>query len=96
MIVMKSAMCLMVLALGLVGCGGSTDGADGDDECQEALDKLEECDITVFGIDEQAASECNSQSECVAVCVNDGSCTDIRAAVNGTANSVATCVNDCI
>ncbi len=59
---MRSVICLvMVLGLGVVGCGNNA--------CEDAVEKLEdECDIDLgdSAPDEDEASECAEDDECVA------------------------------
>jgi hypothetical protein len=73
---------LMVLVLGLASVACSND-------CDEAVDKLEECGASdVTGAD---ADECDGASECVAGCINDASCDEIK---NGS-DKFSACVLGC-
>lgn len=80
---------VMALGLAVVGCGNN--------DCEDAVDKLEECGVTLPGGNpsDDDASECKASAECGAKCINDASCADIKAALSGTANSVGTCFAAC-
>jgi hypothetical protein len=59
-----------LLALSAVACGG--------DECDDAVDKLEECGWKgEGGVNEDA--ECSGAGECFAKCVNDAECSEINS-----------------
>jgi hypothetical protein len=59
---------LMVLVLGLASMACSND-------CDEAVDKVEECGLPV---DDTDTDECDGKKECAAGCTNDASCDDIK------------------
>lgn len=75
---------VLMLGLATVGCGNN--------ECEDAVDKLEECGVSGGGVDEDEASECNADSECVAKCINSASCSEIKSV---EANDFTACVLDC-
>jgi hypothetical protein len=62
---------LMVLVMGVACFGCSND-------CDDAVDKLEECNVPTEGEGSVDADECDGQSECVAKCINDHSCAEIK------------------
>ena len=79
---MKRILVAAVLGLMAMACG---------DECDDAVDKLEECGFT--GGDSDSDEECEGAAECVAKCINDAECSDITMP---TADSAYTqCVNAC-
>ena len=68
----RIAMALMTGFLAL-GCGS--------DECDDALDKLSECNLgTDFAGVDLDNDECNGRVRCVADCINNASCAQIIAA----------------
>lgn len=86
----------VLVAVMTLGLGVATAGC-GNNECEDAADKLDECgfdlgDSTPSDDDTQA---CNEKDECNAKCVNAGSCADIKAAVEGTDNGVFKCWAAC-
>jgi len=80
----------LVLGAAVTGCG--------NDECGDAVDKLDDCGL-LDDLEEQygkADDECNgSKDECVANCINDSSCDEIEEGLSGHANSFTSCVIDC-
>jgi hypothetical protein len=75
----------MALGLAVVGCGNN--------ECEDAADKVDEC-----GIDQGASkpsdddvSECNEKSECYAKCFNSASCDDIKTLAKGFTDCLGAC-----
>ena len=80
---------VMGLALAVAGCSSN--------DCEDAMDKLEECDVN-FGAaqpSDDEVSECNASAECGAKCINDASCADIKGALALMENSFTTCMNAC-
>lgn len=74
---------LMVLMLGLASVACSND-------CDEAVDKLEECGVT--GLEAGDTDECDGQSECIAGCINDASCEELK----GDSEKVSSCMAGCL
>lgn len=74
---------LMVLVLGLASFGCSND-------CDEAVDHLEECGVTELTAGD--TDECDGQSECVAGCINDASCEELK----GESDKLSACLAGCI
>lgn len=72
---------LMVLVLGLASFGCSND-------CDDAVEHLEECGATFGEVD---TDECDSRSECVAGCINDASCEELK----GDSEKVTACMLGC-
>jgi len=64
---------VLILGLAAVGCGNN--------ECEDAADKMEECGID--GGDSEPSddeiSECKEDAECGAKCTNSASCSEIKA-----------------
>ena len=63
---MKRLLMVVVLGLACFGCGN---------DCDDAVDKLEECGADVTSAD---TDDCSGQKECFAKCVNDASCDEIK------------------
>ena len=63
---MKRLLMMVVLGLACFACGN---------ECDDAADKFEECG---FEGEKGDTDECDGQSECVAKCTNEHSCTEIN------------------
>ena len=83
------AILLVVMGLGLavVGCSN---------ECDDAVDKAEECGLDSPDAEEQKElDECNESAECRAKCLNEASCDDIKAALAGTDNGLVKCALAC-
>jgi hypothetical protein len=69
---MKRLLLAVVLGALAVGCSN---------DCDDAVDKLEECGADVSGAD---TDDCDGASECVAGCINDASCEEIKSTdING-------------
>jgi hypothetical protein len=60
---------LLALVLGVLAVGCSND-------CDDAVDKLEECGQPVTNSD---TDDCSGAKECYAGCVNDASCADLKS-----------------
>ena len=58
---------LMVVGLALGGCGNN--------ECEDAADKIKECGGQTGSGD---TGDCSGASECVAKCINAASCAEIK------------------
>jgi hypothetical protein len=67
----------VVLGLACFGCGN---------DCDDAVDKLEECGLPTEDAD---TDDCSGEKECFAKCINDMSCDDIKA------GKYATCAAEC-
>ncbi|HEY6077881.1 MAG TPA: hypothetical protein VIW29_03720 [Polyangiaceae bacterium] len=80
---------VMALGLGVVGCGNN--------ECEDAADRLDECgfDLGESTPDDDETNECNKKDECSSKCVNAGSCADIKGWKDGEENSFSTCMAAC-
>jgi hypothetical protein len=80
-----------MLGLAVVGCGNN--------ECEDAAEKLEGCNFEGYKTDEDKASECNEDAECLAKCVNAASCSDMKPSfedpLNATANDFTACSAKC-
>lgn len=82
---------VLMLGLATVGCGNN--------ECEDAADKMEECGVSGGEAEpsDDEISECNEDSECFAKCVNAASCSEIKASFNdGAMNDLTACVTKCI
>jgi hypothetical protein len=67
------------------GCGNA---------CDDAADKLKnDCGFPGDGV---VVDECSDKAECSADCVNDASCSEIKAAFAGEQNSYASCTAKCL
>jgi hypothetical protein len=75
---------LMLAGLALGGCGNN--------DCEDAVDKLKECGLT----DTSASSsgDCSGAAECSAKCINDASCADLKGETESTTYS--NCVTACL
>jgi hypothetical protein len=76
----------IVIALSLVmlgiGCGNA---------CDDAVDKLEECDIAESsGVD---TDECGDKDECAADCIADADCSELKALFGGGMSSATDLTN---
>jgi hypothetical protein len=60
-----------LFAISTVACGG--------DECDDAADKAEECNLEGSGEGSSDDVECSGQIECVAKCINEASCEDLKS-----------------
>lgn len=81
----KKILLATLLAFSAVACGG--------DACDDAADKLEECGVTGEGSSGSGDGECSGAGECVAECINDAECSEIKSP---TADSAyAKCVLAC-
>jgi hypothetical protein len=78
----KKILFAALLAFSAVACGG--------DDCDDAVDKLEECGSTELERNEDA--ECSGAAECTAKCINDASCDEIK---NGS-EKLTNCMSDCL
>ena len=80
---------VMALGLGVVGCGNN--------ECEDAADKIDECGINRGDSkpDDDETNECNEKLECNSKCTNEASCADIKAALMSTDNGVSKCWAAC-
>jgi len=65
----KQILLAGMLAFSAVACGGN--------ECDDAVDKLEECGVT-GGNSSGDTDECSGAGECVAKCINDAECSEIK------------------
>lgn len=74
---------LLAVVLGALALGCSND-------CDDAVDKLEECGADVDGAD---TDDCDGASECVAGCINDASCDELKG--NDPDGSYGNCVLSC-
>lgn len=94
---MRILLCGVVMALGMAAVGCS------NNECEDAMDKIDECGLDL-GSDKPSddeIDECNAEAECGAKCFNDNSCADIKAffssittgtpVTNGFSNCLAGC-----
>lgn len=89
---MKRVYGLLMVALGLgaVACGNN--------DCEDAADKLvDECGLPDEGDDDEAA-ECSEDAECLAKCINDASCAEIKAVSADLTidNSYSQCLGACL
>lgn len=88
---MKSLLrAVLVLGLVLVGCGNN--------ECEDAADKIDECGVDLGDSkpSDDENSECNDKYECNAKCVNAASCADMKAFYEtGADNSFKSCIAAC-
>lgn len=70
----KKILLAGMFALSTVACGG--------DECDDAADKADECDLPK-GEGEGSAEgddvECSGLNECLAKCINDASCEELKS-----------------
>jgi hypothetical protein len=85
-----SGLLIVAFSLGAVACGNN--------DCEDAADKLvDECGLPDVGDDDEAA-ECNEDAECLAQCINDASCSEIKAVSEDitTENSYSACLGDCL
>ncbi len=85
-----SGILLAVLSLGAVACGNN--------DCEDAADKLvDECGLPDEGGDDET-SECNADAECLAKCINDASCAEIKAVSEDLTvdNSYSQCLGACL
>ena len=60
---------LMAVGLVLGGCGNN--------ECEDAADKLKDCGVTVEG--SKDSGDCSGASECVSKCINAASCEELKS-----------------
>ena len=80
----KKILLAGMFALSTVACGG--------DECDDAADKVEECNIGGGnGTTTNDDVECSGTIECQAKCFNDATCDEIK---NGS-EKFSKCVLDC-
>ena len=80
----KKILFASLLAFSAVACGG--------DECEDAADKYDECGLPA-GEGDGDDVECSGQAECIAKCINDASCDELKSTdVN---NSYWKCLADC-
>ena len=88
--VKKIFMGAMLAGMFTIACGG--------DECEDAADKLKEC-LDISGGHSSGGDgdgDCSGSAECTAKCVNDASCSQIKAATTeGEDNSYAKCLVKC-
>lgn len=82
----KKILLAGMFALSTVACGG--------DECDDAADKADECDLPKGeGSTSNEDVECSGLNECVAKCINDASCDELKSTdIN---NSYFKCVAAC-
>lgn len=62
---------LMVVGLALGGCGNN--------DCEDAADKIKECKLEGSDVKVDGGGDCSGASECLAKCVNDSSCADLTS-----------------
>jgi hypothetical protein len=60
---------LMVVGLALGGCGNN--------ECEDAADKVKDCGINVEG--SKDSGDCSGVAECASKCINAASCEDLKS-----------------
>jgi hypothetical protein len=78
---MKRLLLAVMLGALAVGCGN---------DCDDAVDKLEECGLDTSGAD---TDDCSGKSECAAGCINDASCDQIKS--TDLNNSYYKCLAGC-
>ena len=84
---MKKIGLLFAMALlftGLSGCG---------DACEDAADKLKDCLKISGGGNDNGGGECSGQAECLAKCINDASCAELKG--EDTSGDYVSCAADC-
>lgn len=75
---------LMVVGLALGGCGNN--------ECEDAADKIKECGITTQGSGD--SGDCSGTAECAAKCINNASCEELKG--NDLNSNYFKCAAACI
>jgi len=84
---MKAMMgLLMALGLALGGCGNN--------DCEDAADKIKECNIAEFDVNPNSGGDCSGQSECAAKCINDATCADLAS--NDENSKFSVCFKKCL
>jgi len=69
-----------VLGLMAVACGNA---------CDDAVDHLQECGVNAGSAEHDA--DCTGQAECLAECINEASCEDMKNQVPSYRNCVSGC-----
>jgi len=81
----------LLLAGLLCGAGCAEGNSAQEDPCKRALQRLvDECNFTIDGID-SLETYCTGQSACVATCLQESPCADIRS----TSGEFKDCINSC-
>jgi len=76
---------LMVVGLALGGCGNN--------DCEDATDKVKECKLANLEAN-TGSGECSGQAECFAKCINDSSCAEMADEKDDSKFNV--CVGKCL
>jgi hypothetical protein len=79
----KKILLATLLAFSAVACGGN--------DCDDAVDKLDECGATE-GLEVDGDAECSGAAECTSKCINDATCDELE---NGS-EKLSGCMADCI